>query len=327
MLEKITLSRLAAPAALLMTCALFAVPTLAGDEDQVIKKRVVKMADCDGDDCGEQVHKVKMIGEDGEVVELEGEAALEWIEANGMPEGDGDHKIVIKKRHACEGDDCPHGGHEAMFVGDDGKTVRMHLGDGNHWVSAGPGPGDAFLGVQLTELTDDLRLHFGAPEGAGVMVAKVVDGSAAAKAGVKVGDVIAGVDGEPVGSARALGHAIRSREAGDGVLLEIWRGGKVQNMSATLEKNEGGKHRMRHRSHSMSGAGEGEMAHVIEIDCDDPDGDCDQMAHGGGAGAFDCGSDTCEVMVNCDGDECSCTVNGESTDCDSIPAFRARRGE
>jgi S1-C subfamily serine protease len=51
----------------------------------------------------------------------------------------------------------------------------------------------ARLGVSLVELTDQLREHFGVDEGKGVLVASVEAGSAAAKSGVKAGDVIVSI--------------------------------------------------------------------------------------------------------------------------------------
>src|SRR5258708_4887988 len=58
-----------------------------------------------------------------------------------------------------------------------------------------------YLGVELTELTPELRAHFGAPQDTGVMVARVVAGSPADKAGLKVGDIITSLDGKAVESS------------------------------------------------------------------------------------------------------------------------------
>jgi hypothetical protein len=96
----------------------------------------------------------------------------------------------------------------------------------------------AFLGVHLTELTADLRRHFGVPEEAGVMVGKVVDDSPAMSAGLKVGDIITAADGEPVEGAWELQRAIMDHEAGEVVQLEVWRDGQVQTIEATLEERE-----------------------------------------------------------------------------------------
>lgn len=95
-----------------------------------------------------------------------------------------------------------------------------------------------YLGVGLTDLTPELRAHFGVPESAGVMVARVEPGSPAEKAGVKVGDILARVDGEDVASSFDVRMRIRRAEDGAQLPLEVWRGGKAQTLSAVVEKRE-----------------------------------------------------------------------------------------
>lgn len=69
------------------------------------------------------------------------------------------------------------------------------------------------LGVQVQPMTPELRAWFEAPEGAGVLVARVEPGSPAAEAGVQVGDVIVEAGGEPVETPRDLiRQALRAPE-------------------------------------------------------------------------------------------------------------------
>lgn len=98
-----------------------------------------------------------------------------------------------------------------------------------HW-------GGAYLGVELVNLNEPLRAHFGVPEGSGVMVSNVVDTSPAARAGIQVGDIITRFDGEDVTSSRKLTSMVRKAEAGDPADLEIWRDGKVDTVSTTLDE-------------------------------------------------------------------------------------------
>lgn len=95
-----------------------------------------------------------------------------------------------------------------------------------------------YLGVGLTDLTPELRTHFGVPEDAGVMVSKVEPGSPAEKAGVKVGDILTGIDGKEIRSSWDAQLRVRGQEEGQPVPLEVWRNGKVQTLSATIEKRE-----------------------------------------------------------------------------------------
>ena len=83
-------------------------------------------------------------------------------------------------------------------------------------------PRRGFLGVGVEELTEELQIHFGAPEGSGVLVASVSDDSPAAAAGIRVGDVITEVDGLVVASTRDLSREIRHRP-GDSVAIELYR--------------------------------------------------------------------------------------------------------
>jgi membrane-associated protease RseP (regulator of RpoE activity) len=91
-----------------------------------------------------------------------------------------------------------------------------------------------YLGVEVTELSPELRAHFGAPENAGVMVAKVVAGSPADKAGLKIGDIITSLDGKPVESSVDLRARIRPLADGAALPIELQRDGKPVAVTATI---------------------------------------------------------------------------------------------
>ncbi|MFQ5524823.1 MAG: S1C family serine protease [Thermoanaerobaculia bacterium] len=95
-----------------------------------------------------------------------------------------------------------------------------------------------FLGVQLVDLTPELREHFGAPEGAGVLVSSIAEDSPAARAGLRVGDVLSGIDGKSVGTGFDLARRISEFEDGDTIALEVWRDRRVITLSATVEERE-----------------------------------------------------------------------------------------
>jgi len=95
-----------------------------------------------------------------------------------------------------------------------------------------------YLGVELSELTPELRAHFGAPESAGVMVAKVAAGSPAEKVGLKVGDIITSLGGKPVESSWDVRARVRPLADGAVVPLEVWRDGKIQELTATVAQKE-----------------------------------------------------------------------------------------
>jgi predicted metalloprotease with PDZ domain len=96
----------------------------------------------------------------------------------------------------------------------------------------------AFVGLSLTELTPELREFFGAPKDSGVLVSSVVENAPAAKAGVRVGDLIISVNGKSTASARDLRLAIRDNHAGDSIRVEVIRGKSRQTLVATAEERE-----------------------------------------------------------------------------------------
>jgi len=96
----------------------------------------------------------------------------------------------------------------------------------------------AFLGVSLVDLTPELRDFFGAPKDAGVLVSSVSDNAPAARAGVRVGDVITSLNGKSTGSSRDLRQAMKDNHAGDSIRIEVIRGKSRQALVATAEERE-----------------------------------------------------------------------------------------
>jgi predicted metalloprotease with PDZ domain len=111
----------------------------------------------------------------------------------------------------------------------DGKVV---LDEG------GPAGKRVFLGLAITSLTPDLREFFGAPKDSGVIVSSVVNESPVAKAGLRVGDVIVGVNGTPMRSYSDLLAAMKDKRAGDTIRIDIIRAKARQSIVATAEERE-----------------------------------------------------------------------------------------
>jgi serine protease Do len=72
----------------------------------------------------------------------------------------------------------------------------------------------------------------GTPEGAGVLIAEVMNGSAAERAGLMIGDVLLSVDGAPSRSGDELVRALTARRAGEPRRLAILRGGHRRELTA-----------------------------------------------------------------------------------------------
>lgn len=117
-------------------------------------------------------------------------------------------------------------------------VIRDKDGKEHVWDSAGTPVRRGYLGVGLTELTPELRAHFGVPEDAGVMVSSVEKGSPAEKAGIRVGDVITSMDGKDVETSWDIRANIRDLKEGEQVPLMVFRDGKAQNIPATIAMRE-----------------------------------------------------------------------------------------
>ena len=89
------------------------------------------------------------------------------------------------------------------------------------------------LGIQIQEMTRELREFFGAAPDAGVLVASVGDGSAASEAGILVGDVIVAAGGNPVRSRADLSWSAELDD--DTVVLGIVRDRNARNVTVTLD--------------------------------------------------------------------------------------------
>lgn len=89
-----------------------------------------------------------------------------------------------------------------------------------------------FLGVEPQDLNAAERM--GLPEGRGVLVAGVYRNSPAAAAGVRPGDVITHIDGDPVLDSRDALNRIASLRPGTGVELRVVRDGETLEFAATV---------------------------------------------------------------------------------------------
>jgi serine protease Do len=92
----------------------------------------------------------------------------------------------------------------------------------------------ARLGVEVQTLDQSLADSFKLKTPNGALVAKVVPDSAAAQAGVKVGDVILKFNGNPILDAGQLSARVGVAAPGDKASLEIWRDGKTMSLTAII---------------------------------------------------------------------------------------------
>ncbi|TNC12372.1 Do family serine endopeptidase [Methylobacterium terricola] len=91
-----------------------------------------------------------------------------------------------------------------------------------------------YLGLQIQPVTKDIADSLGLDKAKGALVNSAQDGTPAAKAGLKSGDVVQAVNGEPVTDARELSRKIASLKPGTKVDLTFVRGTKTENAQVTL---------------------------------------------------------------------------------------------
>ncbi len=93
------------------------------------------------------------------------------------------------------------------------------------------------LGVAVESMTDQLAEYFGVKGGKGILITEVFENSAAAKAGLKAGDVIIEIDNNKVDDPGDLSTALSQKTEGQ-VELKVIRKGDEKKITITLEKQE-----------------------------------------------------------------------------------------
>jgi serine protease Do len=94
------------------------------------------------------------------------------------------------------------------------------------------------LGIMLQDLDAAFAETYKVPAERGAVVAQVVPGSPAEKAGLKRGDVIFSIDGNDMSKASDVVFYVRSKLAGDKVSLEIYRDSKKRTVKVELGEME-----------------------------------------------------------------------------------------
>ncbi|MFQ6677862.1 MAG: S1C family serine protease [Fidelibacterota bacterium] len=98
--------------------------------------------------------------------------------------------------------------------------------------------GGGFLGVQIQDITDQLRDYFKVKGDGGVLVTEVVKDSPAAKADIEAGDIIVRVDDNRISDAGELTHTIRNEKPETKVDITVIRKGREISFKATLGSSD-----------------------------------------------------------------------------------------
>ncbi|HVQ53859.1 MAG TPA: PDZ domain-containing protein [Thermoanaerobaculia bacterium] len=135
---------------------------------------------------------------------------------------DGDRVFV------WNGEDTPE-----AFADMDGME-RMELDGPQTFLRHHGSMGGGFIGVRPIEMTPELRQHFGAPKDAGILVGSVEPDGPAARAGVKVGDIVTRVDGDRIDSVLGLVRTVRHKKEGEKVTVEVLRDRTAKSLTVVV---------------------------------------------------------------------------------------------
>jgi S1-C subfamily serine protease len=91
-----------------------------------------------------------------------------------------------------------------------------------------------YLGVYLSDLTQETASRFGSPVDSGALIEEVERGSPAAAAGIQRGDIVTAAGSEEVRSSGDLLSALRNYMPGDTVRLTVLRNGEKTTLQANL---------------------------------------------------------------------------------------------
>lgn len=91
-----------------------------------------------------------------------------------------------------------------------------------------------WLGVQIQPVTQDIADSLGLSEDSGALVVAPQAGSPGEKAGIRQGDVVTAVNGDPVKDPRDLARRIAAFAPNTTVDVTLWRDGKATEVKVTL---------------------------------------------------------------------------------------------
>jgi serine protease Do len=110
---------------------------------------------------------------------------------------------------------------------------------------SGFGDHRAALGISADDLTPQLAQYFGIKQGKGILISEVTKGGPADKAGLKAGDVIVQVDGQPISGVEELRATLNDNFTSDTrkVSLTLIRDHHEQTVSVELTRSPAGEKR------------------------------------------------------------------------------------
>jgi Do/DeqQ family serine protease len=108
------------------------------------------------------------------------------------------------------------------------RIVETAMGGGHAFVRP-------WLGARLQSVTPEIAKSMGLATPSGALIADLWPQGAAARAGLKQGDLVTSVDGAPVVDAAALNYAFATHREGETARVSVRRGAAVQTLNVHAE--------------------------------------------------------------------------------------------
>lgn len=110
------------------------------------------------------------------------------------------------------------------------------------------------LGIKGSEMTADMGKAFNTDVQRGAFVSEVLPKSAAAKAGIKAGDILVSIEGKPISSFAELRAKVGTTAPGTTIKVGLLREGKPMEVAVTLDNSESAATNAETLSPSLQGA-------------------------------------------------------------------------
>ncbi len=145
-----------------------------------------------------------------------------------------------------------------------------------------------WLGISVQDVTEDLKTHFNLPSREGVIVARVMENSPGQRGGLKDGDVILSLDGQPVKNVRELLKKVAGIPVGRKVPVVVVRDGKQTQLSVEIGERPSEAEGAQTRGEEMwRGLAVSEMNQKVIISQVEPDSAADQAGLRAGEPLFE----------------------------------------
>jgi len=93
-----------------------------------------------------------------------------------------------------------------------------------------------FLGVSYSELNPQLSMEYGLSISSGALIEQVLEGTAAARAGLRARDIIIAINSTPIDDRHPLSQVLLEHSVGEEVMLTVARGEEQLQIPVTLGK-------------------------------------------------------------------------------------------